>query len=81
MARAPFELPGTAVSYNESSLYLQTAVSHCHMSAPYGYTCRRSQHGRHGMTATEPRPCCKTGCTTCHTNATTLTTMIAILDK
>lgn len=74
LGKTPFELPGTATPTTNPHSTSGGCVT-CHMAAPYGY-----QAGGHNMgvwydshgTATM----LKTGCTTCHTNATTLTAMI-----
>ena len=77
LGKTPFELPGEAhPSTNPHST--ASGCLTCHMSTPYGY-----QAGGHNMGVwydnhgTEPM--LRTGCTTCHTNATNLDAMIADL--
>ena len=77
LGKTPFELPGEAhPSTNPHST--ASGCLTCHMSTPYGY-----QAGGHNMGVwydnhgTETM--LRTGCTTCHTNATNLDAMIADL--
>lgn len=77
LGKTPFELPGTAVPTTNPHSTSSGCIT-CHMSAPYGYLA-----GGHNMgvwyESNGAETMLKTGCTTCHTNATTLTGMINTL--
>ncbi len=77
LGKTPFELPGTAAPTTNAHSTASGCIT-CHMSAPCGYTAGGHNMGiwydSHGT-----ETMLKTGCTTCHTNATNLTTAIANL--
>ncbi len=74
LGKTPFELPGAQAPANNPHSTANGCVT-CHMSAPYGY-----QAGGHNMGVWYDNhgseTMLKTGCTTCHSNSTTLTAMI-----
>ncbi len=77
LGKTPFELPGEAHPTANPHSTASGCVT-CHMSTPYGY-----QAGGHNMgvwyDSHGTETMLKTGCTTCHTNSTTLSTLIASL--
>lgn len=77
LGKTPFEIPGAAVPTTNPHSTSKGCVT-CHMSTPYGYLAGGHNMGvwydSHGT-----ETLLKTGCTTCHTNATTLNTLIASL--
>ncbi|MRR21113.1 collagen-like protein [bacterium] len=77
LGKTPFELPGTAVPATNPHSTSSGCIT-CHMSTPYGYTAGGHNMGiMYDSHGTETM--LKTGCTTCHTNAANLTSMIASL--
>jgi len=74
LGKTPFELPGETHPTANPHSTAGGCVT-CHMSTPYGY-----QAGGHNMgvwyDSHGTETMLKTGCTTCHTNSTTLTGMI-----
>lgn len=77
LGKTPFEIPGAAVPTTNPHSTSKGCVT-CHMSAPYGYLAGGHNMGvwydSHGT-----ETMLKTGCTTCHSNAATLTSLIASL--
>jgi formate-dependent nitrite reductase cytochrome c552 subunit len=77
LGKTPFELPGATHPATNPHSTASGCVT-CHMSTPYGY-----QAGGHNMGVwydSHGTPMMlKTGCTTCHSNATTLDGMINTL--
>lgn len=77
LGKTPFELPGEAHPTTNPHSTASGCIT-CHMSTPYGY-----QAGGHNMGVwydSHGTPMMlKTGCTTCHTNATSLDSKIAEL--
>lgn len=77
LGKTPFELPGATHPATNPHSTANGCVT-CHMSTPYGYLAGGHNMGvwydNHGT-----ETMLKTGCTTCHTNATTLNTLIATL--
>ncbi len=77
LGKSPFELSGTTYPTTNPHSTADGCLT-CHMSTPYGYTAGGHNMGvwydSHGT-----EMMLKTGCATCHTNATTLDTKIADL--
>jgi formate-dependent nitrite reductase cytochrome c552 subunit len=77
LGKTPFELPGAAVPTTNPHSTASGCIT-CHMSTPYGY-----QAGGHNMgvwyDSHGTEMMLKTGCTTCHSTAATLTDMITSL--
>ncbi|MCI0522384.1 MAG: collagen-like protein [Bacteroidales bacterium] len=77
LGKHPFELPGTAHPTANPHSTASGCLT-CHMSTPYGY-----QAGGHNMgvwyDSHGTETMLMTGCTTCHTNSTTLATLLTAL--
>jgi hypothetical protein len=79
LGKIPFELTATAVTSNPHSADNEAGCITCHMATPYGYMAGGHQMGLAYSQHGGAEKLLTTGCLTCHSSATTLTSLLTAL--